>query len=87
MSVRVLALIATYGRPALLRRALAALRAQGPALAGVVVVNNGGDAETAAVAEDFAAVRGEDGRKKRHGEEKFPDDLISGLFLVRTDDK
>jgi GT2 family glycosyltransferase len=55
MTARVFALIATYGRPALLRRALEALRGQGPALAGVVVVNNGGDAETAAVVDEFAA--------------------------------
>lgn len=55
MAARVLALIATYDRPALLRRALAALRDQGAALAGVVVVNNGGDAETVTVVENFAA--------------------------------
>jgi len=46
----VVAVIATYRRPELLRRALASLASAGPGLTGVVVVNNGGDAETAAVA-------------------------------------
>ncbi len=45
----VFAVIATYRRPELLRRALASLASAGPGLAGVVVVNNGGGAETEAV--------------------------------------
>lgn len=49
MGPRVFAIIATYRRPELLRRALASLREVGPALARVVVVNNGADAATAAV--------------------------------------
>ena len=50
MPDRVFAIIATYSRPLLLQRALASLSAQGPDLAGVIVVNNGGDPETARVA-------------------------------------
>ncbi len=42
--------IASYRRPALLARALESLREQGPALAGVVVVNNSSDDETRRVA-------------------------------------
>ncbi len=54
MATRVVALIATYGRPALLRRTLESLRGQGAALAGVVVVNNGGDEGTTAAVTEFA---------------------------------
>lgn len=39
------AIIATYRRPELLRRALTALRDQGSALAGVIIVDNGGTGE------------------------------------------
>jgi GT2 family glycosyltransferase len=51
MTPRVFAIIATYRRPDLLRRALGALRGSGPTLARVVVVNNGGDAASLAVVE------------------------------------
>lgn len=47
---RVTVIIATFCRPELLRRALASLGDQGVALAGAVIVNNGGDPESAAVA-------------------------------------
>lgn len=57
MSPRVLAIIATYCRPALLRRALESLRVQGPALVGVIVVNNGGDAEVPGIAKEETRLR------------------------------
>jgi GT2 family glycosyltransferase len=47
---RVYLVVATYRRPALLRRLLESLRTEAGDLAGVVLVNNSGDAETAAVA-------------------------------------
>lgn len=46
----VYAIIPAYGRPTLLARALASLRDQGPALRGVIVVNNSGDEQTAQTA-------------------------------------
>lgn len=50
----VYAIIPAYARPALLARALASLADQGPALAGVIIVNNSGDADTARVAAESA---------------------------------
>jgi GT2 family glycosyltransferase len=50
MSVAVLAVIPAYRRPELLARALASLADQGPALRGVLVVNNSSDAATTRVA-------------------------------------
>lgn len=47
VSARVLAVVATYRRPALLRRLLLTLGRQGPELAGVIVVDNGRDPATA----------------------------------------
>lgn len=43
-------MVATYRRPDLLRRLLVSLEGETPALAGVVVVNNSGDEETAKAA-------------------------------------
>lgn len=42
MNARVWGVVATYQRPALLRRLLVSLADQGPALAGVIIVDNGG---------------------------------------------
>jgi len=49
---RVHAVIATYRRPHLLARLLASLVPQGPALTGVVVIDNGLDPETARIARE-----------------------------------
>lgn len=50
MPASVQVVIATYGRPALLTRALASLVGQGPSLAGVTLVDNAADPATAGVA-------------------------------------
>lgn len=50
---RVFAVVATHRRPELLARLLRSLASQGPDLAGLVVVNNGGDEASARVARGF----------------------------------
>lgn len=54
METRVWAIIATYHRPELLRRALFSLRNQGPVLSGVMVIDNGGTGDLGAVAQEMS---------------------------------